>query len=70
MSAPSLMSGSAPGACFFQSDILAPFRHPGDEAVNVVYYFTGATPRPLGDFDDIGQIRDYGLSRSIRKVSR
>jgi len=67
---PDFTSASAPGACFFQGDILAAFRHPGDDAVNVVFYCTGATPRPLGDFDDIGHIRDYGLSRSIREVPR
>lgn len=67
---PEFTSASAPGACFFQGDILSAFRRPGDDAVNVAFYTTGATPRPLGDFDDIGHIRDYGLSRSINEVPK
>jgi len=59
-------SPSAPGACFLKGSILYAVRYEGSNDLNVAFYADGATPTPLGDFDDIGHISDYGLSRSIK----
>lgn len=59
-------SPSAPGAIFFKGSILYAVRLGGSNDLNVAFYADGATPTPLGDFDDIGHICDYGLSRSIK----
>lgn len=59
-------SPSAPGACFLKGSILYAVRFAGSNDLNVAFYADGATSTPLGDFDDIGHICDYGLSRSIR----
>jgi len=61
---PGFTSASAPGACFFQDDIVYAYRQT-DNALRVAFYGSGATPRPMGDFDDIGYIRDYGLNHSL-----
>lgn len=66
---PDFGSAFAPGVCFFEGDIFYAIR--GDnEDVHVAFYGSGAGPAPLGDFDDLGMIRDYGLSRSIRGLPR
>ncbi len=72
---PNFTSPSAPAACFFDGDIVYGIRHyDGDPNRNnnldVSFYGTGATPWPMGDFDDIGHIRDYGLSHSIRALTK
>jgi hypothetical protein len=58
-------SAFAPGACFFQDNIVYAVRF-DDDNLNVAFYGSGANPSPLGDYDDIAHIRDFGLSRSIR----
>jgi hypothetical protein len=63
---------SAVGACFYNDNIICAFRlHDSDPARNdslaVYFYGNGATPALMGDFDDIGHIRDFGMSRSIRR---
>lgn len=58
-------SAVAPGACFFQDNIVYAVRYDNDD-LNVAFYGSGANTSPLGDFDDVGHIRDFGLSRSIR----
>lgn len=63
-------SPSAPGAIFFQNDILYAYRRSDNDGLCVAFYGSGATTRPLGDFDDIGHLRDYGLSHSIPFVSK
>lgn len=60
---------AAPGACLFEGDVLVAFRYTNDR-LDVGFYGTGATPWPTGDFDDLGHIRDYGLSRSLRGFMR
>lgn len=72
---PGFTSLSAPGACFFQGDILVAFRHyDGDggqnDRLDVAFYGTGAVPYPTGDFDDLAHVRDYGLSHSIRELTK
>jgi hypothetical protein len=66
---PSFQSPSAAGACFFQNNILYVPRY-GDNNLHVSFYGGGWTPWPTGDFDDIGHLRDYGLSRSIREIPK
>ncbi len=66
---PSFTSLSAAGACLFGGDILVAFRG-GNDSLDVAFYGTGATPWPTGDFDDISHVRDYGLSHSIREVTK
>lgn len=63
-------SQSAVGVCFFEGDIVYAIRQHDNDNLNVAFYGSGATPWPTGDFDDIGHIRDYGLSRSIRGFGR
>ncbi|MGV3614217.1 MAG: hypothetical protein ACO1SV_02675 [Fimbriimonas sp.] len=58
-------SAFAPGACFLGDNIVYAVRFDNDD-LNVAFYGSGANTSPLGDFDDIGHIRDFGLSRSIR----
>ena len=66
---PDFRGRTAPGACFFEGDVLVAF-HYLDDRLGVGFYGTGATPWPVGDFDDVGHIRDYGLSHSIRNLAR
>jgi len=72
---PDFKSESAVGACFFQGDIAyAIRRHEDSQSANrpleVAFYASGAVPYPMGDFDDIGHIRDFGLEHSIPLVSK
>lgn len=64
-------SRSAPAACFFGKDIAFASRWMGDapafknDDLFVGFFGRGIESRPMGDFDDIGFIRDIGLSHSI-----
>lgn len=62
---PSVTSPSAPGACFYKDNIAYAFRLTNND-LNVSFYGSGANTAPLGDFNDLAHICDYGLSRSIR----
>ena len=64
-----LTSASAPGACFFGGNIIYALRQ-ADDRIMVTFHGNCATSNPMGDFDDIGHIRDYGLSRSLRYVTQ
>jgi len=66
---PGFRGRTAPGACLFEGDVLVAF-HYLDDRLDVGFYGTGATPWPTGDFDDVGHVRDYGLSRSLRGFMR
>jgi hypothetical protein len=66
---PDFTSASAPGACFHDGDVVYAVRR-GDDTLWIYFYGKGDTPTPMGDFDDIGHVRDYGLSRSLREVPR
>ena len=66
---PSFRSPSATGACFYQNNIVYAIRYGNDE-LHVSFNGNGCTPWPWGDFDDIGHIRDYGMSHSIREIPR
>ncbi len=64
-------SRSAPAACWFNGDILYAYRWidggqgDGDNVLHVGYNGTGIESAPMGDFDDIGFIRDFGMQNSI-----
>jgi hypothetical protein len=65
------VSPSAPGACLFQGNIFYSMRWLGkvdgseDNDYFVAFAGCGIETEPMGDFDDIGFIRDIGISRSI-----
>jgi len=66
-------SRSAPGACFFRGDIAFAsrwFAMPRllQRCAVVGFSGRGIESDPMGDFDDIGFIRDIGLSHSIPHV--
>ena len=66
---PDFTSASAPGACLYNGNIVyAVRRH--DDTLWVYFYGNGATSTPMGDFDDIGHVRDVGLSHSLREVPK
>ncbi len=72
---PSFTSSSAPAACFFDGNIVYALRryfdNPNDnDSIGLFFYGNGAGPRKMGDFDDIGHIRDFGLSHSIKEVAK
>ncbi len=72
---PDFASRSAPAACLYAGNIVYAVRlYDGNpdrnDTLTLSFYGNGATPTPMGDFDDISHIRDYGLSRSIREVAR
>ena len=71
---PDFKSDSAVGACFFQGDIAYAIRRHDESksasrSLEVAFYASGAVPYLMGDFDDIGHIRDFGLEHSIPLVS-
>jgi len=72
---PDFKSDSAVGACFFQGDIAYAIRRHEDipsanRSLEVAFYASGAVPYLMGDFDDVGHIRDFGLEHSIPLVSK
>jgi hypothetical protein len=64
-------SRSGPAACFFRGDIAYAtrwFAPPGNETednLQVGFFGRGIDVEPMGDFDDVGFIRDIGLPRCI-----
>ena len=72
---PDFKSDSAVGACFFKGDIAYAIRRQEDspgasKSLEVAFYASGAVPYLMGDFDDVGHIRDFGLEHSIPLVSK
>jgi hypothetical protein len=72
---PDFKSDSAVGACFFQGDIAYAIRRQevgqsANRSLEVAFYASGAVPYLMGDFDDVGHIRDFGLEHSIPLVSK
>ncbi len=68
-------SVSAPGACWFQNNIVYALRlFSGDanrnDTVSFGFYGTGASKETQGDFDDITMVSEFGLSRSLPIVSQ
>jgi hypothetical protein len=64
-------SRSAPAAAWFGGDIIYAYRwvdgsqNDRDNILHVAYNGTGIEDTPMGDFDDIGYIRDFGMRHSI-----
>jgi len=64
-------SRSASAACWFKGDILYAYRWvdggqgASDNTLHVGYNGTGIEPTPMGDFDDIGFMRSFGIRHSI-----
>ncbi|MGV3615846.1 MAG: hypothetical protein ACO1SV_10975 [Fimbriimonas sp.] len=68
-------SRDAPGACWFRDDMAYVLRlsdpNPArNDKLSIGFYGTGATPEPIGDFNDVWHIKDYGLARSIMYAHR
>lgn len=69
-------SRSAPGACFFRGDIALAVRWFGNvhgtenDNLFVAFRGRGIESEPMGDFDDLRFICDYGLVRSIPHMAR
>lgn len=67
-------SRSAPGVCRFRDDLAFAGRWFGNvhgtenDNLFVGFYASGISRDPMGDFDDIGLISDYGMARSIPLV--
>lgn len=67
---PSDISRDAPGACWYRDDMAYVRRladgTPGrNDMLSLGFYGTGASPEPIGDYDDVGQLVDFALARSI-----
>jgi hypothetical protein len=68
-------SRSAPGVCFLGGDIALAVRWFGNvhgtenDNLFVAFYGRGIEAEPMGDFDDLRLICDYGLGRSIPNVT-
>lgn len=64
-------SRSSPGACWFDGDILYAYRwvdgsqNEHDNLLHVAYNGTGIETAPMGDFNDLGFMRDFGIRHSI-----
>ena len=64
-------SRSSPGACFFKGELIFASRWRGDAPgwrdndLFVGFAGRGIETAPMGDFDDIGFIKTYGLAHSI-----
>ena len=68
-------SVSAPGACWFQNNIVYALRlyspDPSrNDVISLGFYGTGASPETQGDFDDISHLSNFGLSHSLPTVSQ
>lgn len=67
-------SRSAPGACFFKGEMIFASRWYGNvrgtenDNLFVAFFGRGYESEPMGDKDDIGYIRDVGMSHSIAYV--
>lgn len=70
------ISHSAPGVCFFQGDIFLAARWYGsakstkNDPFYIAFFGRGIESEPMGDFDDIGFIRDVGIGHSIAYIKR
>lgn len=68
-------SRCAPGACWFRNDIALSLRWFGDapayknDDLLVGFFGRGIESEPMGDFDDLSEIRNYGLTDSIPNVT-
>ena len=64
-------SRSAPSACWFGGDIIYAYRwidgsqNDRDNLLHIAYNGSGVENAPMGDFDDIGYMRDFGIRNSI-----
>lgn len=64
-------SRSAPAAAWFNGDIIYAYRwvdgsqNDRDNLLHVAYNGTGIEEAAMGDFDDIGYMRDFGIRNSI-----
>jgi hypothetical protein len=61
---------SAVGACWLGDDLVVAFRHKSGDAndgdmLSLSFHGLGIHPRLMGDFDDVGWIRDGGLFHSV-----
>jgi hypothetical protein len=69
-------SSSGPGACFLRGNIAYAMRwaaapdSDGSSALHVGFFGRGIGKGKMGDFDDIGFIRDLGMTHSIPCVGR
>jgi hypothetical protein len=69
-------SSSGPGACFFRGNLAYAMRwaatpdSDGSSELHVAFFGRGIDRGKMGDFDDIGFIRDLGLTHSIPCVGR
>jgi len=68
-------SRSAPSACWFRGDMVLSLRWFGDSPAYrdnnlfVAFAARGIESEDMGDFNDLLEIRDYGLAGSIRSVN-
>ncbi len=68
-------SRSAPAACWFRGDIVLGIRWFGDapayknDDLLVGFFGRGIESLPMGDFDDLSEIRTYGLAGSLPTVT-
>ncbi len=68
-------SRCAPGVCWFHGDIVLAIRWFGDSPAYkdnntlIGFFGRGIETAPMGDFDDLFEIRTYGLTRSIPSVT-
>jgi hypothetical protein len=69
-------SRSAPAAAFFAGDIIYSYRWidggqgPTDNQLQVAYRGSGIEPTPMGDFDDISFIRNFGMEHCLMYLNR
>lgn len=69
-------SRSAPAAAFYGGDIIYSYRWvdggrgDSDNQLQVSYRASGIEPEPMGDFDDISFMRDFGIKHSILYLNR
>jgi hypothetical protein len=69
-------SRSAPAAAWFQNDVLFGYRWvdggqgESDNQIHVGYHGLGIESGPMGDFDDLGYIRNFGLANSILSLGK
>jgi len=69
-------SRSAPAAAFFGGDIIYSYRWvdggrgDSDNQLQVAYRGSGIEPEPMGDFDDLSFMHDFGIKHSIMYLNR
>jgi hypothetical protein len=72
---PDFAGRDAPGACWYRDDMAYVLRlhdpNPDrNDVLSLGFYGTGASPEPIGDYNDVAHVRDYGLVRSILYAHR